>query len=451
MDTNKYLFEEAPVSRAVMTMAVPTIISMLVVVIYNMADTFFIGQTGDPMQVAAVSLATPVFMVFMALGNLFGIGGSSAISRALGEKKPERARNISSFCCYASLGLGVFMALLFLAGMDVILAMIGASANTIEFAREYLTYIAFGGPFIIFGTAFGNILRGEGAARESMIGNMIGTVTNIVLDPVMILGLGWGVAGAAIATVIGNLAASLFYVGYFLQKKSSLSIRLKDFRMGDRIAASVASIGIPASLNNILMSCANIVLNLMLGGYGDTPVAAMGVAMKSNMIVVLLQIGLCAGIQPLIGYNYGARNRKRLLQVFRFTGIFAVVMGSILTAVMVMAKRFVVQAFINDPEVIAYGMQMVIALQLSGPFIGILFLCINTIQGMGKAIPSLILTVCRQGLIFIPLIIILNKVVGLNGVIYAQSVADYCSIVIAVGICLGIFKKLEHRSGPEGR
>ena len=451
MDTNKYLFEEAPVSRAVMTMAVPTIISMLVVVIYNMADTFFIGQTGDPMQVAAVSLATPVFMVFMALGNLFGIGGSSAISRALGEKKPERARNISSFCCYASLGLGVFMALLFLAGMDVILAMIGASANTIGFAREYLTYIAFGGPFIIFGTAFGNILRGEGAARESMIGNMIGTVTNIVLDPVMILGLGWGVAGAAIATVIGNLAASLFYVGYFLRKKSSLSIRLKDFRMGDRIAASVASIGIPASLNNILMSCANIVLNLMLGGYGDTPVAAMGVAMKSNMIVVLLQIGLCAGIQPLIGYNYGARNRKRLLQVFRFTGIFAVVMGSILTAVMVMAKRFVVQAFINDPEVIAYGMQMVIALQLSGPFIGILFLCINTIQGMGKAIPSLILTVCRQGLIFIPLIIILNKVVGLNGVIYAQSVADYCSIVIAVGICLGIFKKLEHRSGPEGR
>lgn len=445
MNTNKYLFEEAPVSKAVATMAIPTIISMLVVVIYNMADTFFIGQTGDPMQVAAVSLATPVFMFFMALGNLFGIGGSSAISRALGEKKPQRAKNISSFCCYASLGLGVIMALLFLVGMDVILAMIGASANTIDFAREYLTYIAFGGPFIMFGTAFGNILRGEGAARESMVGNMIGTVTNIVLDPVMILVFGWGVAGAAIATVIGNIAASVFYVAYFLRKKSSLSIRLRDFRMGDRIAASVAAIGIPASLNNILMSCANIVMNLMLGGYGDTPVAAMGVAMKSNMIVVLLQIGLCAGIQPLIGYNYGARNKKRLLQVFRFTGIFAVVMGSILTAVMVIAKQFVVQAFINDPEVISYGMQMVVALQLSGPFIGILFLCINTIQGMGKAVPSLILTICRQGLIFIPLIIILNKVVGLNGVIYAQSVADYCSIVISLVICMGIFRSLEQR------
>ena len=321
MNDNRQLFEEAPVSKAVAVMAVPTMISMLVVVIYNMADTFFIGQTGDPMKVAAVSLATPVFMVFMALGNLFGIGGSSAISRALGERKTERAKNISSFCCYGSLGLGIIMALSFLVGMNGILRLIGASENTIGYARDYLTYIAFGGPFIMFGTAFGNILRGEGAAKESMIGNMIGTITNIVLDPVMILMLDWGVVGAAVATVIGNMAASAFYLLYFLRKKSSLSIRLRDFRVGERIAANVMSIGIPASLNNILMSCANIVLNQVLISYGDTPVAAMGVAMKSNMLVVLLQIGLCAGIQPLIGYNYGAKNKKRLMQVFRFTGL----------------------------------------------------------------------------------------------------------------------------------
>ena len=202
MNTNKYLFEEAPIPKAVATMAIPTMISMLVVVIYNMADTFFIGQTGDPMQVAAVSLATPVFMVFMALGNLFGIGGSSAISRALGEKNAERAKQISSFCCYGSLGLGIIMAALFILGMDIILKMIGASENTVVYAREYLSYISFGGPFIMFGTAFGNILRGEGASKESMIGNLIGTFTNIILDPIMILVFGWGVAGAAIATVI---------------------------------------------------------------------------------------------------------------------------------------------------------------------------------------------------------------------------------------------------------
>ena len=149
-----------------------------------------------------------------------------------------------------------------------------------------------------------------------MVGNMIGTVTNIILDPIMILWLGWGVTGAAVATVIGNIAASLFFLFHFLKKKSSLSIRLKDFRMGDRIAAGIMSIGIPASLNNILMSCANIVLNNVLTRYGDTPVAAMGVAMKANMLVVLLQIGLCAGIQPLIGYNYGAKNSQRLKKVF---------------------------------------------------------------------------------------------------------------------------------------
>lgn len=445
MKDNRELFEHVPVPKAVAVMAVPTMISMLVVVIYNMADTFFIGQTNDAMQVAAVSLATPVFMVFMALGNLFGIGGSSAISRALGEKKEDRAKQISSFCCYGSLGLGVLMTLLCLLGMNGILQLIGASANTIGYARQYLTYIAFGGPFIMFSTAFGNILRGEGAARESMIGNMIGTVTNIILDPIMILVLGWGVAGAAVATVIGNMAASTFYLCHFMRKRSSLSINPKDFCMGNRIAASVMSIGIPASLNNILMSCANIILNLVLAQYGDKPVAAMGVAMKVNMLVVLLQIGLCSGIQPLIGYNYGAKNKKRLLQVFRFTGLCAVIMGTGLTVLMVIARASIIRAFINDAEVVAYGIQMIIALQLSGPVIGILFLCINTIQGMGKAIPSLVLTICRQGVVFIPMVFLLSSLFGLDGVIYAQPTADYVSIILSVIICMTIFRGLEHK------
>lgn len=446
MKDNRYLFEEAPVSKAVATMAVPTIISMLVVVIYNMADTFFIGQTNDAMQVAAVSLATPVFMVFMALGNLFGIGGSSAISRALGEKNLERARHLSSFCCYGSLGLGAIMMALSLIGMNGILKMIGASENTFQYAKEYLTYISFGAPFIMFSTAFGNILRGEGAAKESMIGNMIGTVVNIILDPVMILLLGWGVMGAAVATVIGNIAASLFYLSHFLKKKSSLSIRLRDFSMKDQIAAAVMAIGVPASLNNILMSCANIILNNVLARYGDTPVAAMGVAMKANMLVVLLQIGLCTGIQPLIGYNYGSRNVKRLKKVFRFTGFCAVVMGTALTVLMVVAREAVIRAFINDAQVIDYGIRMVIALQISGPVIGILFLCINTIQGMGKALPSLILTVCRQGLIFIPMVFLLNALFQLDGVVYAQATADFLAIVLALVICMLQIKALDKKA-----
>ena len=445
MKTNTDLFEKDPVPKAVATMAVPTMISMLVVVIYNMADTFFIGQTKDPLQVAAVSLATPVFMIFMALGHLFGIGGSSAISRALGERRKDRAWHISSFCCYGSLGLGVMVAVISVLGMEQILHLIGASENTIGFARQYLTIISIGAPTIMFSTAFANILRGEGASRESMIGNLLGTIVNIILDPVMILGLGWGVSGAALATIIGNIAACFFYISYYVRGKSMLSIRVKDFRMGDGIAASVAAIGIPASLNNILMSFANIILNQALVGYGDTPVAAMGVALKSNMLVVLLQIGLCVGIQPLIGYNYGSGNKKRLMQVFKFTGVVSVIMGMLLTLFMIIARKTMIQVFINDAEVVSYGIRMVVALQLSAPFIGILFLCINTIQGMGKALPSLVLTVCRQGLIFIPLIFILNAMLGLDGVIYAQPAADYLSILVGIMICVHLFRSMEHR------
>lgn len=437
---NQELFEHAPVPKAVAVMAIPTIITMLVVVIYNMADTFFIGQTGDAMQVAAVSLTTPVFMVFMALGNLFGIGGSSAISRALGEKKQEHAKHISSFCCYGSLGLGVVMMVLLLPFMTPLLRMIGASGNTIEYARQYLVVITIGCPFIMFSTAFGNILRGEGAAKESMVGNMIGTITNIILDPIMILMLGWGVAGAAIATIIGNMAASLFYVSYFLRKKSVLSIAFSDLRLEGHIVSNVTAIGIPASLNNILMSFANIILNNVLASYGDNPVAAMGVAMKANMLVVLLQIGLCAGIQPLIGYNYGARNQDRLKKIFKFTGVCAVIMGTVLTLLMIVAREGIIRAFINDAGVVDSGIQMMIALQMSGPLIGILFLCINTLQGMGKAMPSLILTICRQGLVFVPLVLGLNALFGLDGVIYAQATADYISIVLSVLICVMVFK-----------
>ena len=205
------------------------------------------------------------------------------------------------------------------------------------------------------------------------------------------------------------------------------------------------SIGIPASLNNILMSCANIILNNVLASYGDNPVAAMGVAMKANMLVVMLQIGLCAGIQPLIGYNFGARNVKRLKQVYRFTGMCAVIMGTILTIVMVIAKEAIIQAFIDDAAVVGAGISMMIALQISGPVIGILFLNINTLQGMGKALPSLLLTLCRQGLVFVPMVFLLNMLFGLNGVIFAQSVADYVSIVISSVICLVIIRRLDGR------
>ncbi len=444
MNDRKELFENAPVRKAVFTMAIPTIISMLVVVVYNMADTYFIGKTNDEMQVAAVSLATPVFMLFMALGNLFGIGGCSSISRALGEKNDERAKKISAFCCYSSVCIGIIMIILFMTCMDWILKIIKASPNTIDYAREYLTYVAFGAPFIMFATAFGNIIRGEGATKASMIGNLIGTVVNIILDPIMILVLDMGVKGAAIATVIGNICASIFYIGYFIFKKNTaLSIKLKYFSARENIAFSVLAIGIPASLNNMLMSVANILLNNVLVKYGDIPVAGMGVAMKANMLAVLLQIGLCTGIQPLIGYSYGAGNKKRLKSVFKFTALCAIIMGTVLTVLLAVFREGIISSFIDKPYVVDTGIKMMMALQISCPVLGILFLCVNTLQGMGKALPSLILTLCRQGVAFIPLLYILDGLFKMNGAIYAQPSADFISILIALGITLTIIKRMD--------
>ena len=433
------------VLKLLITMALPMVISMLVNSLYNIVDSFFVAQISED-AMTAISLVFPMQNFINSVMIGFGIGINSVISFYMGAQDKVQADKAASQGILLATIHGIVMTAGCIMLIKPFLCMFTNDSSIVELGLQY-SYIAFAFSTILaWQLVFEKTFQAVGRMTTTMICMMVGFVVNIVLDPVMILMLGWGVTGAALATIIGNIAACLFYLQYFLRKKSTLSISWKYFKVGEGIAKSVVAIGIPASLNNILMSFANIILNQALVGYGDTPVAAMGVALKSNMLVVLLQIGLCVGIQPLIGYNYGAGNKKRLMQVFKFTGIVSVIMGTILTLFMMVARKSLVQVFINDAQVITYGIQMVIALQLSAPFLGILFLCINTIQGMGKAIPSLLLTVCRQGLIFIPLIFILNHMFGLEGVIYAQPAADYLSIVVAILICTHLFRTMEHRN-----
>ena len=234
MDENE-LMGSLAVPKAVAQMAVPSVISSLVTVVYNMADTFFVGQTGDPLQVAAVSLTNPIFILMMAFANMFGMGGSAVLSMAMGEKNEARVRQASSFVTYASLLVGVMFAVILIVFMDSILAVFGANAETYDFARGYTLHIAWGAPFIIWSAAASFIVRAEGASREAMVGSMIGTIANIILDPIFITTLGQGTAGAAIATSIGNIMASAYYLWYFLKKSRVLSIRLSDFTWRERI------------------------------------------------------------------------------------------------------------------------------------------------------------------------------------------------------------------------
>ncbi len=260
-DKTTEIFRDAPVPKAVISNVVPSIVSMIMVLIYNLADTFFIGQTKDAYMVAAISVATPAFLLFMAVGMLFGIGGTSLISRLLGEGNTEKAKNASAFCFWTGLGIGIIaMAVIFIFAVPVSRA-IGASDDTVGYASQYLRIVSTAIPFLIISNSFSNIIRAEGNANVAMMGMLIGNLINIVLDPVMILGLGWDVAGAAVATVLGNIFAALFCIRHLLSKKATLSIRPKYYLAGKGVAAGVLSIGIPASLNSILMSLSNIIVN----------------------------------------------------------------------------------------------------------------------------------------------------------------------------------------------
>ena len=426
------LMSSMKVSQAVAKMAIPSVISSLVTVVYNMADTFFVGQTGDPLQVAAVSLTNPIFILLMAFANMFGMGGSAVASMAMGEKNETRVKNTSSFVTYASLIIGILFALILYLFMSPILHLFGANEQTYAFAQGYTFHIAYGAPFIIWSAASSFVVRAEGASKEAMIGSMIGTVVNIILDPVFISGFGMGAAGAAIATTIGNILASIYYLWYFLKKSQAFSILPKYFTCRNLVLTRVCATGLPTAIFSALMSISTIVLNQILVAYGNAPVAAIGIVFKANMFITFLQMGLANGVQPLLGYNYGAGNQKRFIAVDRFTKKCCVIVGLLATALFFFLREPIIRLFINDADVVHYGVQMLVAYMLSGPFIGILFANMNCLQSTGNALPATILSVLRQGLLLIPLLYLLNAVFGLNGVIYGQALTDYVAIGLSV-------------------
>lgn len=430
----KELMGSLKVSKAVAKMAIPSVISSLVTVVYNMADTFFVGQTNDPLQVAAVSLTNPIFILFMAFANMFGMGGSAVASMAMGEKKEERAKNASAFVAYASFFVGIVFAASLLLFMRPLLTLFGADAQTYAFARGYTLHISYGAPFIIWSAAASFVVRADGASREAMIGSMIGTIANIVLDPVFISGFGMGAAGAAIATTIGNILACLYYLWYFMKKSRWLSIAPKNFKCRDGILTGVCVTGFPTAIFSVLMSVSTIILNQILVAYGNAPVAAIGIVFKANMFITFLQLGLANGVQPLLGYNYGAGNRERFIAVDRFTKKCCLIVGILATALFFVLREPIVRLFINDADIIYYGVKMLVAYMLSGPFIGILFVNMNCLQSTGNALPATILSVLRQGLLLIPVLYLLNAVAGLNGVIYGQALTDYVAVILSVVI-----------------
>lgn len=436
MDKNEQILKQGSFRKMVMNLCLPTIVIMLVMVVYNMADTYFIGRTGDPYKIAAISLCGPVFSILSGLGTLLGSGGCTAASLAFGKKEYDKIKAYTSVCCYGSLAIGfIFMgAILFNA--EAVSRSLGANADTLKDTCTYLRILATGGPVILFGNVFNNLIRADGSAKQSMAANGLGTIVNIILDPILILGFHLDVAGAAIATVLGNVVTCLYLFWYIARKNNIFSLRIKDFSLKREIVFPIVTLGLPLACSTIFMSISHVVMNQMLAGYGSVAVAANGVAGKVSMVVSMIAMGICMGMQPAISYNYGAGDYKRLYWIIRNLGIMTVAIGSALTAGCLIGRTYLVAAFIGHAQVIRLGEKMVAAAMVMGPFYGLYQLCTTFLQSTGKASYATLVAILNKGFIYIPFLLGMNKLWGLDGIIYAAPVTDMLSLLAGAGLCI---------------
>lgn len=435
-------FRSDKVSTAVLKNAIPAMIAMLMVLIYNLADTFFIGQMHNNLLVAAVSLCTPVFLLFMAMGTILGLGGTSVISRAMGEGRTEYAKKVSSFCIWSCIGVGLIMSFLFLVFMDEILTLMGVSIHTMEYAKCYLQIVTACGPFVLIANCCSNIIRAEGQSTVAMMGMLIGNLLNVILDPIMILWFGWGIKGAALATVIGNVISAAYYLLYFYKGTSMLSMNPKDFTVKDKVCKNVLLIGIPASLASLLMSVSQIIMNGCMTQYGDMAVAGIGVAMKVTMMTGMVCIGLGQGVQPLLGYCVGTKDWTRFQKVFKFSLLFALILSTILTGICYLFTEQIVEAFLTDGDAFIYGFHFSRILLSTSILFGVYYVLTNTLQAMGAATPSFMINLSRQGIIYIPALFILEAILGVNGLIWAQPAADILSLLLAIALYIPNYRKM---------
>jgi putative MATE family efflux protein len=445
-DVKKYtglsLMESAPPGQAIIRMALPMMAAMIAQSIYNMTDMFFIGQTGNPDMVAAISLVFPLFMLSQAVGNIFATGASSYVSRMLGAKDSGAARRATSVSFWLSLATGFLLTVIMVIFKTPVLEMIGASAHTIADADSYFTVVALFMALAAAGTVFSGQMRSEGATNKAMILQMAGIVTNIILDPVLILWLDMGTAGAAWATVAGQAVSFAYGVWYFLSGKSSLSIGIREFRPDGGMMRGILSIGIPAGLANILMSASAIFANRIAAGYGDHVVAGSGVMMRICSLCFSLVFALGQGYQPFAGYNYGAKNFDRMRKGFLLTMLYSTIFCVAGCALFLLKGETLIRFFVNDAATIEAGAVMLRCFVLGLPFMGIQITFMMTFQAIGRAVESTVINMGRQLIFYLPMLFVLTKLFGFAGFVWVQPAADILSVLIALALSRPLFRLL---------
>lgn len=444
MRLDNELFEKEPVYKVYFKFTLPVVFSMVISLVYNMVDTYFIAQTGNTNLVAGVSLGTPVFTLMIAFGDIFGLGGSSVISRLFGQRRDDDAKRFSVFCFYAAFLCGIMVAVVMLSLRNPILNLLGADTETVIYASQYFTFIVLGAPFIIVSYTPTNLLRTEGFANASMTGTILGAIINIILDPIFISTLGLGAAGAAIATVIGNICTDIFFVWFLLTRSKRLSIIPAEFPVKFSEIGQILAIGIPASITNLMQSFSMALTNRYLLPYGNDKVAAMGIVMKINLIAVLILVGFAFGAQPLIGYNYGAKNFSRLKEILHFCYGFECISAFMLAAILSIAAPELIGMFIQGASIIEAGSSMLRMQQIGMVFVAIVLVTTCTFQSAGKAIGAFLLSVSKQGVAFAAVMMIVSRIFGYTGVLMAQAISDILTAIVAVCLfCLLIYPLLD--------
>lgn len=420
--------------RTYFKMTLPSVLGMVVTLIYNLADTYFIAQTNDTAMIAGVSVCAPVFTALMAFGNIYGQGGSSLISRLLGQNDRERTERVSSFCFYISIATGAVLAVLMLLFRVPMLHLLGASAEAYPHAEAYYTVLAIGAPLTVLRFIHSNLVRCEGMATESMIGSMLGTVLNIVLDPILISVLGWGATGAAVATIVGYLCSDVYFLWLLHRKSRCLSVKLSQCRVSAGELQQIMGVGVTAALSNLMQSLVVIVMNQFLLPYGNDKIAAMGIAMKVAMIAQMLLVGFAFGGVPIFGYLYGAGLRGMMKKLIRFGLCFMTALALLLTALVCLNATGWMKIFVEDTGIIATGAEMLRWQACTAAFACVVMLLTVLFQATGKIVPAFVLSLSRQGVVFLVVLVVCVKLFQYQGVLMAQAVADVLSAALALGL-----------------
>ncbi|MCI8417159.1 MAG: MATE family efflux transporter [Lachnospiraceae bacterium] len=442
------LFEQTPIPRAVLTLSIPTVISSLVMVIYNLSDTYFVGMVNDPVQNAAVTLAAPVLLAFNAVNNLFGVGSSSMMSRALGRKDYTTVYRSSAFGFYCALGFGILFSLFYTLCRSSFLTVLGADAKTVEATAAYLKWtVSWGAVPSILNVVMAYLVRAEGSTLHASIGSMSGCLLNIVLDPIFILpwGLNMGAAGAGLATFLSNCAACLYFFVLLFVKRSSTCVRIQPtmLRLERAIILGVCGVGIPASIQNLLNVTGMTVLNNFTSVHGPDVVAAMGIAQKISMVPMYVAMGISQGVMPLVSYNYASGDVARMKRAVIFSAQISLLFLGAAAVFYYVGAGPLVTMFMKNEIIVAYGTRFLRGLCLAQPFLAMDFLAVGVFQACGMGQKALVFALLRKIVLEIPALFVLDWLVPIYGLAYAQLCAEFVLALTAVWVLMRIFRRLE--------